>query len=68
MARIFRNLLELCWGLGFLSLLAAVVLKAAPHLGDKWVLTARGGLIFAGVLFLGALATAEMARATSAAK
>jgi len=63
MARIYRRVFELCWGLGYLTLLLAVVLKLVPTWAENLTVSPRGGLILAGVLFLGALATREMERA-----
>ena len=62
MSRAYRGLIGVCWGLGLLSMVAGVVFKLAPTLAERTSLSARGGLIMAGVLFLCALATGEMAR------
>lgn len=62
MARLYRILVESCWGLGVLSLLVAVVLKLAPAWAEMVRAAPRGGLILAGVLFLCVLATREMER------
>ncbi len=67
MARICRLLVTLFWGLGLLSMLGGVALKLVPSLDQRISTEPRGGLIFAGVLFLAALATREMEKATSAA-
>jgi len=62
MARICRILFQACWGLGILSLLAGIVLKALPTLADRLGTSPRGGLALAAVLFLCALATREMGK------
>lgn len=67
MARIYRTVFEVCWGLGVLGLLAAIVLKLAPTLALRLGTSPRGGLALAAVLFLCALATREMGKATSPA-
>lgn len=66
MARIYRLVVAITWGLGLLSMLAGVILKLAPDLAARASVTPRGSLIFAAVLFLCALATREMERATAA--
>lgn len=65
MSRIYRILLEACWGLGVLSLGVAVVLKLVPAWAEMVRGTPRGGLVLAGVLFLCVLATREMERLPS---
>lgn len=65
MARIYRMVFEVCWGLGVLSLLAAIVLRLAPTLALRLATSPRGGLLLAGVLFLCALTTREMSKASS---
>lgn len=62
MARLCRSLVQVCWALGVVSMLAAVLFRVAPILSRKTTLESRGGLILAGVLFLCALATREMER------
>ena len=65
MARLCRSLFELCWVVGWLSMLTGVLFRLVPILTKKTTLDSRGGLIFAGVLFLCALATREMERTVS---
>lgn len=65
MARLCRSLVQLCWGLGLLCMLTAVVFRLVPTLAKQTTLDPRGGLILAGVLFLCALATREMERTVS---
>jgi hypothetical protein len=65
MTRICRILFQACWGLGILSLLAALVLKALPAWADSLGTSPRGGLALAAVLFLCALATREMGKTAS---
>ncbi len=67
MARIYRLLVTLFWGLGLLSILGGIVLKLVPSWSVRLNTAPRGGFIFAGVLFLAVLATREMEKATSAA-
>lgn len=61
MMKIYRAVAQLSWALGVLSLLAAVILRVG-HLRIGRSVSAQGGLEFAGVLFLCALATWRMAR------
>ena len=65
MSRAFRVLIAVSWGLGLLNLVAGIVLKLVPTLIQRTSTTPRGSLVFAGVLFLCALATREMERATT---
>ena len=65
MSRVYSSLTEVCWALGVLSLLAGVILKFVPILQQRFGVDARSGLIFAGTLFLCALATEAMERAVS---
>jgi hypothetical protein len=67
MSRVYRVLIAVSWGLGLLSLVAGIVLRVSPALTQRTNVNARGGLIFAGVLFLCALATREMERTSSPA-
>jgi hypothetical protein len=62
MARIYRSLMEVCWALGFLSVIFALVLKYDPVLAVRFNLAPRGTLVFAGVLFLAAIATRAVGR------
>jgi hypothetical protein len=64
MASLCRRLVQVCWGLGLICMLASVVLRVVPVLRET-SFTTRGGLILAGVLFLCALATREMERTVS---
>ena len=65
MARLCRSLIRVCWGLGLFCMLAGVLIRLAPNVAQKTALESRGVLIFAGVLFLCALATREMERTVS---
>ncbi|MDA2914179.1 hypothetical protein MYX77_09530 [Acidobacteriia bacterium AH_259_A11_L15] len=67
MSRIYRILVESCWGLGVLSTLVAVALKLVPTWAEMVRTTPRGGLVLAGVLFLCVLATRKMERLQSPA-
>jgi hypothetical protein len=51
--------------MGVITSLFAVMLKIQPRLEDTFDTQAHYVLLFAGVLFLCALATGEMARITS---
>ena len=66
MTRIYRMIVAISWGLGVLSTLIGVALKLAPSLAERFNTTPRAGVIMAGTLFLCALATREMERASSA--
>lgn len=59
MHKVYGSVVELCWGLGLISLVAVVVLKLLPILQDKLGVTPRGGMLLAAVLFLCVLATGE---------
>jgi hypothetical protein len=65
MSRVYRWMAALSWTLGVLSLAVGVVFRLAPALSARTTFTPRGGFILAGVLFLCALATAEIHRAGS---
>ena len=59
MSKVYRRVLEVCWGLGLICTLATMVLKVLLTLQYKPGVTARASAIMAAVLFLGALATGE---------
>ena len=61
-ARLYRIIIEVCWGLGVLSLLAAMALKFVPAWAEMLNATPRGGILLAGALFLAVLATQGMER------
>lgn len=65
MVRIYRILAGSCWGLGLLSLVAAVTLKLIPTWAERLNTAPRSGLILASALFLCVLATREMERLNS---
>ncbi len=65
MSRVCRVLIRMSWALGLLSMTGGVVLKVVPPWSDTLRTSPRAGLIFAGVLFLCALATREMVQASS---
>ena len=65
MPRLCQMIIKVCWGLGLVSMVIAVFLKLAPDVAKRFNIWPRGGLIFAGVLFLCTLATREMERAVS---
>ena len=60
MSKVYDRLLEICWGLGLISLVGSLILRIAPGLVSKLGVSPRGGLILAGVLFLCAMATGEV--------
>jgi hypothetical protein len=62
MSKIYRNVLEVCWGLGLISVVVCVVLKVFSNLQGKLGVSPRGGLILAAVLFLCVLATGEASK------
>ena len=62
MVRVYRILVGTCWGLGLISLVAAVALKLQPAWAEMLNVAPRGALIFASALFLCALSTQEMQR------
>ena len=62
MSKVYSGLLEVCWGLGLICMVASVVLRLLPTLQEKLPVSPRGGLMLAAVLFLCALATGEMRR------
>ena len=64
MLRLCRMIIGLCWGLGLVTLVLAIVMKFSPSLEDKFVTKSHFVLIFAGCLFLCSLATREMERMT----
>lgn len=59
MSKVYRSVLEVCWGLGLICTLASVVLRLLPILQLKLGVSPRSGMMLAAVLFLGALATGE---------
>ena len=59
MPKVYRSVVQVCWGLGLISLVGSIVLKLVPILQSKLALLPRGGLILAAALFLCVLATGE---------
>jgi hypothetical protein len=60
MSKVYRRVLEVCWGLGLICTLASIVLKPLLMLVQyKLGVTPRGSMMLAAVFFLGALATGE---------
>lgn len=64
MAKLHRIVIQLSWAVGLLALLAAVILKLMPPLAERTETSPRGALEFAIALFLCALATRSMERAS----
>ncbi len=62
MARVYRTLMDVCWALGIVCMLVGVVFKFSPDLMRRFGTEPRGFLIFAGVLFLCAIATRAVGR------
>jgi hypothetical protein len=62
MAKFYRSLMEVCWALGMVTLIIGVVLKYSPVLEARFSTEPRGVLVFAGVLFLAAIATRAVGR------
>jgi len=60
MSKVYRTVLEVCWGLGVICTVAVIVLKLLPILQNKLNVSPRSGLILAAVLFLCVLATGEV--------
>ena len=66
MSQLYNSLSRISWALGIATMLGGVVLKVVPDLGKRVEATPHGIVIFAGVLFLCALATREIGgKATS---
>jgi hypothetical protein len=61
MTRLLRGVFQLSWGLGVLSIVAALVVKFA-HLEARAGVTAHTLFLVAGAFFLCALATREVER------
>ncbi len=61
-SRLYRIVIEVCWGLGVLSLLLAVTMKLNTVVAEMMHTTPRSGMVMAGVLFLAVLATQGMER------
>ena len=59
MSMVYRNVVEVCWALGLISLVVSVVLRLLPILQVKVGISPRGGMMLAAVLFLCVLATGE---------
>jgi hypothetical protein len=63
MTRLLRGVFQLSWGLGVLSIVAAIVVKFA-HVEPRVGVTAHTLFLVAGTFFLCALATREFERST----
>jgi hypothetical protein len=62
MSKVYNRVVEVCWGLGLICMVAGIVLKLLPTLQMKLGFSPRGGMTLAAVLFLCAIATGEMRR------
>ena len=62
MARLYRSLMEVCWALGMVALILGVIAKYSPVFAQRIGTEPRGVLVFAGVLFLAAIATRAVGR------
>ena len=62
MKKIYRNVIQLSWAIGLISVLVAIILKLLPPLAERTETSPRGALEFAMALFLCALATRAMQR------
>jgi hypothetical protein len=59
MAKIRSTVHEVFWQLGVICVVASIVLRMLPTVENKLGVLPHSGLVLAGVLFLGALATGE---------
>jgi len=59
MSKIYCRVIEVCWGLGLICTLGAIVLKLMIMLNYTPGITARASAVLAAVCFLGVLATGE---------
>ena len=62
MAKFYRSIVEICWALGMVSMVCGAILHFVPVLMTRFNTEARGTLIFAGVMFLGTIATRAVGR------
>jgi hypothetical protein len=62
MARLYRSLMEVCWALGVVCMILGVAAKYSNALVLRTGTEPRGILVFAGVLFLAAIATRAVGR------
>jgi multidrug transporter EmrE-like cation transporter len=64
MTQLLRGLFQLSWGIGLLSILAAIVVKFS-HSESRLSVTGHTLFLVAGAFFLCALATREMEKSRS---
>ena len=62
MPKVYRSVLEVCWGLGLICTLGSIVFRLLPTVQMKLGFSPRGLLMLAAVLFLCVLATAEVGK------
>jgi hypothetical protein len=65
MFRLYRTLMEVCWALGVVGAILAVVTKFFPVASHRLYTEPRGILAFAAVMFLCALATEAVGRTSA---
>ena len=62
MSKVYRGLLQVCWGLGLIALVAVIVLRIRPALQVTFGVSPRSGMLMAAAFFLCVLATSEAAK------
>lgn len=65
MSQLYNTLGRVSWALGLVTMVGGVVMKVMPALEKRLDLSPHGIEIFAGALFLCALASRDLGRATS---
>jgi len=65
MFRLYRTLMEVCWALGVVSAILAVIAKFSLTVLHRLQTEPRGILAFAAVMFLCALATEAVGRTSA---
>ncbi len=62
MSKVYRGLLQVCWVLGVISLVAVIVLRIRPALQLTVGVSPHSGMLMAAAFFLCVLATSEAAK------
>jgi len=57
MSKVYRGLIEVCWALGLIALVAVIVLRLRPSLQLTFGVSPRSGMLMAAAFFLCVLAT-----------